>query len=62
MKPIGKTNQQGLENGYQMTKGLDLHHAQQSLTHAIAMSMLTFVELCIKQVKLYLAPVGGFCL
>jgi hypothetical protein len=34
-KPIGKTNQQGLETGYQMAKGLDLHHAQQSLTHLI---------------------------
>ena len=27
-----------------MPKGPDLHHAQQSLAHAIAMSMLTFVE------------------
>jgi hypothetical protein len=27
-KPAGKTNQQGLETGYQMTKGPDLHHAQ----------------------------------
>ena len=34
-KPAGKTNQQGLENGYQMTKGPDLHHAQQSLTHLV---------------------------
>jgi len=34
-KPGGKTNQQGLETGYQMTKGPDLHHAQQSLTHLI---------------------------
>ena len=61
-KPVGKTNQQGLENGYQMTKGPDLHHAQQSLTHAIAMSALTFVELCIRWVKLCLAPVGCFCM
>ena len=57
-----QTNQQGQENGYQMTKGPNLHHAQQSLTHAIAMSVLTFVELCIRWVKLYLAPIGCFCL
>ena len=44
MKLVGKTNQQQLENGYQMTKGPDLHHAQQSLTHIINMSTLTFVE------------------
>ena len=55
-----ETNQQGLENNYQMTKGPDLHHAQQSLTYAIAMSALTFVELCIRWVKLYLATVGCF--
>ena len=61
-KPAGKTNQQGQENGYQMTKGPDLHHAQQSLTHAITMSKLTFVELCIRWVKLCLALVGCFCL
>ena len=51
-KSASKTNQQGQENGYQMTKGPNLHHAQQSLTHAIAMSVLTFVELCIWWVKL----------
>ena len=61
-KPAGKTNQQGLENGYQMTKGPDLHHAQLSLIYAIAMSVLTFIELCIRRVKLCLAPVGCFCL
>ena len=61
-KLVGKTNQQELENGYQMTKGPDLHHAQQSLTQVIAMSMLTFVELCIRWGKLCLAPIGCFCL
>ena len=34
-KLAGKTNQQRLETGYQMTKGPDLHHAQQILTHLI---------------------------
>ena len=34
-KPTGKTNQQGLETGYQLTKGPDLHHGQQSLAHLI---------------------------
>ena len=43
-----------------MTKGPDLHHAQQSLTHAIAMSVLTFVELCIRWVKLCLALLVAF--
>jgi hypothetical protein len=37
-KPAGKTNQQGPETGYQMTKVPDLHHAQQSLTHLIQSS------------------------
>jgi hypothetical protein len=45
-----------------MTKGPDLHHAQQSLTHTIAMSALTSVELYIRWVKLCLAPVGCFFL
>ena len=34
-KPTGKTNQQGLETGYQLTKGPNLHHVQQSLTYLI---------------------------
>ena len=35
-KPVGKTNQQGLETGYQMTKGHDLHHAQQIVSARLA--------------------------
>ena len=31
-KSAGKSNQQGLETSYQMSKGPKLHHAQQSLT------------------------------
>ena len=34
-KPTAKTYQHGLQTGHQMTKGPDLHHAQQSLTHLI---------------------------
>ena len=32
-KSTVKSNQQGLETSYKMTKGPELHHAQQSLTH-----------------------------
>jgi hypothetical protein len=34
-KSAVKSNQQGLETSYKMTKGPELHHAQQSLTHLI---------------------------
>ena len=62
-KETSRQNQPiGARNGYQMTKGPDLHHAQQSLTHAIAMSELTFVELCIKWVQFCLSPVGCLCM
>ena len=37
-KSIAKSNQQGLETSYKMTKGPELHHAQQSLTHLIQSS------------------------
>ena len=50
-KPIGKTNQQGLETGYQMPKGPDLHYAQHSLTHLINTKFNNIVNIDMQRAK-----------
>jgi hypothetical protein len=47
-KLVGKTNQQGLETSYQLTKGPNLHHAQQSLTHLIQSSTKVNTDMQIR--------------
>ena len=44
-KSTGKSNQQGLETSYQMSKGPELHHAQQSLTKLIQSSTKVNIDM-----------------